>query len=330
MEVVGLAGVFCVEKCKADYAGRDQTKWCYAKCPDGYTDNGDYCRKPDEYGRGGGYPWQFGDALSLEAATKRCEADKGAGNCEQNGAVIYPKCKDKFHAVGANICSADCPAKTSIGGNWQDIGVSCKKPYYDRDLRQTETVCPSGTEDIARICWQKCPSQHSYVCGAGCSTDREACTSDIADKTLSVVGVAVNLLTAGAAGNTVAQSFKSVEKAIDIAGNAQNTIGAAQNILGLVDQAASTFSDNFAAMTSVDINKKIDDSFSKAAATYIKKEYAKRHLRLTWQANTVAAAKQIAGLVSIAEPTGLLSVANAFANPVCGNDVPFPTLKTRY
>ena len=41
---------------------------------------------------------------------KGCEADYGAGNCEESGLVVYPKCKPGFHAVGCCICSPDCPA----------------------------------------------------------------------------------------------------------------------------------------------------------------------------------------------------------------------------
>jgi hypothetical protein len=51
----------------------------------------------------------------------RCEAANGRGNCEQVGAIVYPKCKSGFYAIGSNICSPVCPT------GMQDIGVSCKK-----------------------------------------------------------------------------------------------------------------------------------------------------------------------------------------------------------
>ena len=48
---------------------------------------------------------------------ERCEADQGRGHCEKNGAVVYPKCRDGYHAEGCCICSPECP------GDMADMGV---------------------------------------------------------------------------------------------------------------------------------------------------------------------------------------------------------------
>jgi hypothetical protein len=94
-------------------------------CPDGFRDDGDYCAKPEAYGRGAGYAWQFGDAaFDSSGQWSRCRAANSQG-CEQPGGgitLVYPLCKSGFHAVGTNICSPNCPS------SWEDIGVSCKKP----------------------------------------------------------------------------------------------------------------------------------------------------------------------------------------------------------
>ncbi|EGR31648.1 hypothetical protein IMG5_105320 [Ichthyophthirius multifiliis] len=94
---------------------------CTKKCPEGFTDNGLYCLKPKAYGRGSGYPWKFGDSLTLNNAMQRCQSENEQG-CEQNGLVIYPKCKKGYHNVGCCICTIDCPEGST------DIGISCKKP----------------------------------------------------------------------------------------------------------------------------------------------------------------------------------------------------------
>ncbi len=62
-------GLLCYTKCPAGYSryGFD----CHQGCPSGFTNEGLFCRK-QEYGRGGGYAWQFGDPLSDSGMYARC------------------------------------------------------------------------------------------------------------------------------------------------------------------------------------------------------------------------------------------------------------------
>lgn len=111
------SGPLCYPFCADGYYGAGPI--CWQSCPAGFRDDGAYCAKPETYGRGAGYPWQVGDTLfNLDAAWRRCEQDNPQG-CEQNGAIVYPKCREGFHAVGCCICSPDCPRGMA------DIGVSC-------------------------------------------------------------------------------------------------------------------------------------------------------------------------------------------------------------
>jgi len=102
--------------------------WHAAKaCPTGWTDTVFTCWKPSNqitYDRGPGYPWEFGDPLDSSGMYSRCEAANGQGNCEQCLAIVYPKCKAGYHAVGdgaCTICSLNCPS------NMTDTGVACQK-----------------------------------------------------------------------------------------------------------------------------------------------------------------------------------------------------------
>jgi len=113
-------GAIIYPKCKAGFYNV-ACCICEEYCPEGFRDDGLYCGKPAAYGRGVGYPWEFGDEMNLDAARKRCLKDHPEG-CEQWGLIIYPKCKQGFHNVGCCVCSPDCPQ------GWTDIGVSCKKP----------------------------------------------------------------------------------------------------------------------------------------------------------------------------------------------------------
>jgi len=60
---------------------------------------------PISYGRGQGFPWQFGDTLGDAGAYARCEATYGRGACEKWGAVIYPRCRHGYHPDGCCICT---------------------------------------------------------------------------------------------------------------------------------------------------------------------------------------------------------------------------------
>ncbi|MCP9800780.1 hypothetical protein [Synechococcus sp. RedBA-s] len=114
----------CYVPCKAGFKG--VATMCVPSCPSGFTDTGLHCAKPAAYGRGAGFPWQFGDkAFSLDGARQRCAAANPQG-CEVSGAIVYPKCRSGFNPIGSNICTPQCPS------GMLDIGVSCQKQTYDR------------------------------------------------------------------------------------------------------------------------------------------------------------------------------------------------------
>ena len=123
-------GGLCYPKCPAGYSGVGPI--CYATCPLGFSDAGVTCTKPGSYGRGAGYPWKFGDGLNLNKAKARCEKANSQG-CEQSGAIMYPKCRSGFHAVGCCTCSPDCPS------GFTDAGAFCTKPTHNRGVGTPKT-----------------------------------------------------------------------------------------------------------------------------------------------------------------------------------------------
>jgi hypothetical protein len=146
----------CYDRCRDGYKGVGPV--CWQSCPSAFRDDGAFCAKPQPYGRGGGYPWQFGDApFSLDGARARCERDHGAGRCEQDGAIIYPKCRAGFHAAGCCICSPNC-----VDG-MNDIGVSCAKKSYGRGVGTVPTRCQGGMQMDAGLCYQPCKPDFNGV-----------------------------------------------------------------------------------------------------------------------------------------------------------------------
>ncbi len=161
-------------------------------CPPDFRDDGLFCAKPAAYGRGAGYPWKFGDrAFSLDDARARCASDNSQG-CDTDGAVVYPKCKPNFHAVGCCTCSHDCPAGMT------DIGVSCAKKTYvkppiapkcaageDYDAGLCYKPCADGSKGVGPVCWTECPAS-MVNCGAMCGTSKEKCAEAVGQQVLAV------------------------------------------------------------------------------------------------------------------------------------------------
>jgi hypothetical protein len=189
----------CYPKCPTGYKGVGPV--CWQTCPDGFRDDGAFCAKPEPYGRGAGYPWQFGDSLDDSGMRSRCERDHGSGNCEKDGAVYYPKCKANFHKVGCCICSPDCPS------GMPDIGVSCTKQTSTRGVGTVPSCgnlsydaglcyesCPRDFDGVGPICWGKCPADFPFQCGAGCAVNQEACAAAVTEMTVETVSVAATIL----------------------------------------------------------------------------------------------------------------------------------------
>ncbi len=209
----------CYKNCAPSERGI--ATFCYSNCPAGYRDDGLYCGKPGPYGRGAGYainiqclpPPPGGGARRFcgadpNARAKNCEKDNGVGNCEEWGLLFYPKCKPGFHAVGCCTCSPDCPA------GWEDIGVSCKKPNYAREVLPI-TECPAGREKsgllcyppctkpgyegIMNSCFQKCGGGRPWDCGGACATNQKECAINVLKQVVSVPLAIASFLSFGEA-----------------------------------------------------------------------------------------------------------------------------------
>ena len=177
----------CYNKCGSGYHGI--ANYCYRDCPSGFRDDGLYCYKPNPYGRGAGYPWKPGDPANLDNARARCKKDHPQG-CETHGAIIYPKCKEGFHAAGCCTCSPDCPT------GMKDIGVSCEKQKFsrgvgkplhtcaadqDRDGLLCYPRCRTGYHGKGPLCWEDCPSGYTDT-GAFCTKGGKVTTPKSYDR----------------------------------------------------------------------------------------------------------------------------------------------------
>jgi len=192
----------CYKSCASGYTGNGPV--CWGQCPAGYPDAGAVCGKPGPYGRGGGYAWKFGDGLNDHGMYSRCEKANGRGNCEKWGAVVYPKCRPGFHAVGCCVCSPDCPSGFSDGG------ATCNKPSYGRGVGTVPTGCMRGYNNqaglcyrncdsgystgLGPVCWKSCPASAPVSCGAGCALTLAECKAHTIDQVMSVMSLVVTIM----------------------------------------------------------------------------------------------------------------------------------------
>lgn len=152
------SGAICYRPCRAGYKMVAGVCW-QTSCPSGFRDDGAMCAKPAAYGRGAGYAIWDED---------KCESRHDQG-CEKWGAMWYPKCREGYHNVGANICSPDCPRGMT------DTGVSCLKKTYVQSSSNTTPIsyspwpaldtpiftapldtCPADTVRENQLCYTPC------------------------------------------------------------------------------------------------------------------------------------------------------------------------------
>ena len=198
----------CYVPCPTGYTGEGPV--CWQNCPTGYRNDGSFCAKPTAYNRGAGFAWDIADGVNDNGMYSRCQAAHGSGNCEKNGAIVYPKCKTGFSAVGCCVCSPIC-----LNG-MVDIGVSCTKKTTTRAVgtipdqcsggKKNEgglcyTSCPTGFKGVGPVCWnEKCPTKYPTPCGMGCAFSDEACGWAIFDQVSSVGELILNIATFGTGG----------------------------------------------------------------------------------------------------------------------------------
>jgi hypothetical protein len=198
-------GELCYTRCPAGYTrvGFD----CHSVCPSGWADQGLFCRNA-EYGRGGGYPWHFGDCLCNDGMIRRCENDHGRGKCEMWGAVAYPKCRSGFSPYGCCLCRPQQPNCPDLGLNY-GIDLSCAKriiigdptPMICLSRLQSDAglcydYCKAGYYGIGPVCWQSC-AMGQHDCAAACTTDEPTCSQGIFDMVFSLAVVAANIVSFG-------------------------------------------------------------------------------------------------------------------------------------
>jgi hypothetical protein len=342
-------GLLCYPNCRQGFNGVGPV--CWQNCPSGFRNDGAYCGKPGAYGRGAGYPWKGKDGLSDKGMFERCEAENGRGNCEKDGAIVYPKCRAGFHKVGCCTCSPNCPS------GMKDIGVSCEKPTYGRGAGEPMKCKLGEIEDaglcyrpctnpafkgVGPVCWQQCQGGRKE-CGVGCTTDTLTCVSDTLNMVTAPLIMAVNIITLGsgssatksasmAAKTTKAMdALKKAEKIVDIT----SKVGEAALVANDIYETSKSWSDDYIAdfenVTTREVLNRINSEFPNPEANrWVKRQYALVHLSMVAKANGIQTAQTALSAVALVDPIGVAGVVEAFLKPICSSNDPFPSVRKLY
>jgi hypothetical protein len=251
----GPGDQLCYPECQNGFHGVGPV--CWGTCPEGFADIGAFCQKPEPYGRGAGFAWRPGDPPlpNYSGPIGRCEAEHGAGACEQYGALIYPKCRPGFHNAGSNICSPNCPE------GMNDTGTGCTKPSYGRGAG-VPMICQEGLEGgesglcyppcranftaVGPVCWQDCPRSQRIDCGGiACAFNNDACAASISDMVFAPINLIASIVTFGistraqaaltAATGGAAASSESVSRLAFTASRWQALMDAIENTITVGD-----------------------------------------------------------------------------------------------
>jgi len=320
----------CYTRCDDGYTGVGPV--CWGDCPEGFRDDGAFCFKPEAYGRGGGFIWQIGDQVGSAAGQfKRCEAANGEGNCEQVGAIVYPKCKEGFYAAGCCVCSPVCPE------GFADAGISCTKPSKPRGVGVAPTICPTAEEydaglcytlcrdgyvGVGPVCWEvNCPTigGKAWVdCGAGCAQSSNSCATAIIDMVttplIAVLNIAGMIVTAGGSGAATA----GVGGGAAAATAGVKTITATTNagkVITYTTKAVSTAAAVSKQVIESDLLAKAQQQLGGEPMSAQQKKGIEEYAAMAYDASR-STSFDWRDFTSI-DPTGLANVAAAYANPLC-------------
>jgi hypothetical protein len=179
--------------------------------------------------------------------------------------VCWQECPQDYVNDGA-FCRRPKPlkiiAKDSYG---RGVGspMGCP-PDQEKDGALCYNNCQGGYNGIGPVCWQTCPPERPFNCGAGCAVDQGACATGVLAQVTSVIELAGNIvaLAATAGGSTgftmarvpaqsaaqLATTSQKVKKAIldvakDLAQDAAENIG-----MEIIDAAYNGKSIDWSAM----------------------------------------------------------------------------------
>lgn len=288
------SGLLCYPKCKPGY--KIVAGVCWRQCPEGWRDDGAFCKKPDSYSRG-----------TLWFSENNCKKANPQG-CERSWGAIYPKCKPGYVAHVATECSPKCPA------GMKDIGISCQKDSYvvrpitphcgskEYDAGLCYNKCKENFTGVGPVCWKKCPADRSVDCGAMCGKTGQDCLAAIGEQIYAV-------------GALIGKIAALVSSAGGSAAGTAATEAAKRSAIEAIKEVAKK--------VAKDVAKKFVGASGKVLKEKIAAELKKNPKVPSWLADQLASMEadpdgfDYKKFLSSIDPVGITQVVEAFNREIC-------------
>ena len=318
---VNNAGL-CYDACISGFSDHG-TATCTRNCPSGYTDTGLLCH----FNGIASYSPVHWDNCATHAPQFL------GGGCI--GGLVEDACKAGYHKI-ASVCYIDVPAGFSgsgldpiKGGTYSRVGTipTCLSPLV-KDTGLCYQPPRTGFSCSLTACQRNCASG-TVTCGAGaCSTDATTCALNILNMAIAPLAVILNVMTSGTAGtavkavDTAAQNVNKASK-LAKAASAVEKVGYLQSLQSFEDTLATQIKslmaaaqNNLASVTNSNIATTVANKYTIGSANYksIANKWTQIYLVASFESFATALRDQ---LISMADPTGVIGLIQAFTQPKC-------------
>jgi len=307
-------GLIYYPKCKAGFK-KVGANICSPICPAGQADTGTGCRK-NSYGRTAGKPLACQPGMEQGRKTER------------SGLLCYPTCKNRDYKGVGPVCWQQCPSQQPVGcgfGCSTDKGT-CASVVSDQVLSPIMAVVSLATLGSAAAANSAAKTAKAGLGGAAAVAKASKGVSKISQTALRVK----KLIRSAKAWSTIAvggtKNMQKLVKAGKMIKIGKKYFKAGKIVNEQIKLFQTEFSRDFANQTSPEIDAEIKRRFGPQGAEYVRQEWARNHLILMFEADAWATAKNALSLASIADPTGIASVVNAYMHPICKTSAVFPNV----
>jgi hypothetical protein len=334
-------GALCYSKCPSGYMryGFD----CHQVCPSDFRNDGLYCRKA-EYAK---WPWEscqsgfidvvvacrpptpncsqlgLGAQFDLSCAKKIKIGDPTPMVCstglEQDAGLCYSKCKTGYHGVGP-LCWQDCDSDQA------NCGAACAKTALDCGLAVADQVIAPlvVAANIATLGMTAAPAGAANTVKVGSKSYTASTT--LGKAMLTAIDLLQTVSSPRLAKKaTLLTRFKDWRTGAKL-NKAITTVQVSAFSFKVISKFVRGFSDDFATITSTDINNTVNQKLSPSAAQHIKELWT----RIQFDEMKEAYGWQIGGTVldalALVDITGVSGVVAAYAKPICKTIQTFPAI----
>jgi len=307
--------------CTTGYTLNKITARCHKNCPSGYTNTGDTCHLPLI-------------VKGLESMTCKAGEEKNGGRCypaggnlgscfaneENDDGLCYKTCDNGYNGVGP-VCWQTCD------DSQVDCGAGCAKTSLECGMTVAgQVIAPVIVAlNIATLGVTDAAADATKTVMVG--GKNVAYTSDLGYYALKALNFFQSVNKTGKANPTVISRIYNARigtKGLAWLRTVKTVATVSAQVYSAQEQYREMFADNFADQTSREIEQELDSHFNPETARFIKKSWADMAMQELAEANGWVIASTALAAASLVDPTGVVGAVEAYAKPVCDENVRFP------